>query len=53
MNQVSSVTYIGHATLLVEINGVRLLTDPILSRRISGFLRRNHLLPEYWGSWSH
>jgi L-ascorbate metabolism protein UlaG (beta-lactamase superfamily) len=45
MNQASRITYIGHATLLVEINGIRLLTDPILSRRISGFLRRHHLLP--------
>lgn len=41
----SCVTYIGHATLLVELDGIRLLTDPILLRRISGFLRRHHLLP--------
>ncbi len=40
-----AVTYIGHATLLLEIDGIRLLTDPILLRRISGFLRRHHLLP--------
>lgn len=45
MHQFSNITYIGHATLLIEINGVRLLTDPILSRRISGFLRRHHLIP--------
>lgn len=45
MHQLSNITYIGHATLLIEINGVRLLTDPILSRRISGFLRRHHLIP--------
>jgi len=45
MNQATSITYIGHATLLLEINGIRLLTDPILSRHISGFLRRSHLLP--------
>ena len=45
MNQNATITYIGHATLLIEINGVRLLTDPILSHNISGFLRRHHLLP--------
>ena len=31
------VTYIGHATLLIELGGVRLLTDPNLVRfRYSG-----------------
>ncbi|MCB0123992.1 MAG: MBL fold metallo-hydrolase [Caldilineaceae bacterium] len=45
MHQFSNITYIGHATLLIETNGVRLLTDPILSHRISGFLRRHHLIP--------
>ena len=34
------ITYIGHATLLVEMEGVRLLTDPILRNRVS-FLRRH------------
>jgi L-ascorbate metabolism protein UlaG (beta-lactamase superfamily) len=28
------VTYVGHATVLVELDGVRLLTDPILRRRV-------------------
>lgn len=28
------VTYIGHATALVELDGVRLLTDPLLRRRV-------------------
>jgi L-ascorbate metabolism protein UlaG (beta-lactamase superfamily) len=28
------ITYVGHATVLVEIDGVRLLTDPVLRRRI-------------------
>jgi len=45
MHQFSNITYIGHATLLIEMNGIRLLTDPILSRHISGFLRRHHLIP--------
>ncbi|HMJ15569.1 MAG TPA: MBL fold metallo-hydrolase [Polyangiaceae bacterium] len=35
-----SVTWIGHATLLVQSNGVSVLTDPIFSERISGFVRR-------------
>lgn len=33
------VTYIGHATLLIEIDGVRLLTDPLLTNRVSHLLR--------------
>jgi L-ascorbate metabolism protein UlaG (beta-lactamase superfamily) len=28
------VTYIGHATVLVELDGARLLTDPVLRRRV-------------------
>jgi L-ascorbate metabolism protein UlaG (beta-lactamase superfamily) len=31
---VARVTYIGHATVLVELDGVRLLTDPVLRRRL-------------------
>src|SRR5881275_2273373 len=33
------VTYVGHATTLVELDGVRLLTDPVLRRRVA-HLRR-------------
>ncbi len=40
MSSVTRLTYIGHATLLLEIDGVRLLTDPILGRAVSGFLLR-------------
>jgi L-ascorbate metabolism protein UlaG (beta-lactamase superfamily) len=39
------VTYVGHATVLVEIDGVRLLTDPVLRRRI-GPLRRHGAPPD-------
>ncbi len=35
-----SVTWIGHATLLVQGGGVSVLTDPIFSPRISGFYAR-------------
>jgi L-ascorbate metabolism protein UlaG (beta-lactamase superfamily) len=31
---VAHITYIGHATVLVEVDGVRLLTDPVLRRRV-------------------
>ncbi|MCB0085643.1 MAG: MBL fold metallo-hydrolase [Caldilineaceae bacterium] len=33
------LTYVGHATMLIEIDGVRILTDPILRGRV-GHLRR-------------
>jgi L-ascorbate metabolism protein UlaG (beta-lactamase superfamily) len=33
------VTYVGHATVLVEIDGVRLLTDPVLRRRVGPLWR--------------
>lgn len=45
MTATACVTYIGHATLLIEIDGVRLLTDPVLAPHVNGFLRRYHLLP--------
>jgi L-ascorbate metabolism protein UlaG (beta-lactamase superfamily) len=30
----SSVLYVGHSTVLIELDGVRLLTDPLLRRRV-------------------
>jgi L-ascorbate metabolism protein UlaG (beta-lactamase superfamily) len=39
------ITYVGHATVLLELDGVRLLTDPVLRRRI-GYLRRAGPLPD-------
>jgi L-ascorbate metabolism protein UlaG (beta-lactamase superfamily) len=38
------VTYIGHATVLVELDDVRLITDPVLRRRV-GPLRRHGAPP--------
>ena len=38
-----SVTYVGHATVLIEMDGVRLLTDPLL-RQYVGPLRRRYPL---------
>jgi L-ascorbate metabolism protein UlaG (beta-lactamase superfamily) len=37
--QEARITYIGHATVLIEIDGLRILTDPILRNRVA-FLRR-------------
>jgi L-ascorbate metabolism protein UlaG (beta-lactamase superfamily) len=36
---VSAITWLGHSTVLIEVSGVRLLTDPLLRQRV-GFLRR-------------
>ena len=35
----SNVVYVGHSTVLVDLDGVRLLTDPLLRERVT-FLRR-------------
>jgi L-ascorbate metabolism protein UlaG (beta-lactamase superfamily) len=41
------ITYLGHATVLVEIAGARLLTDPILRRAVfGGIIRRAGATPE-------
>jgi L-ascorbate metabolism protein UlaG (beta-lactamase superfamily) len=40
----ASLSYVGHATVLIELDGVRILTDPILRTRI-GPLRREALTP--------
>lgn len=44
MSGVERVTYAGHATVLVELDGTRLLTDPVLRSRV-GPLRRHGALP--------
>jgi L-ascorbate metabolism protein UlaG (beta-lactamase superfamily) len=38
MLQSPNITYIGHATVLIEMNGMRILTDPVLRHRL-GLLR--------------
>ena len=35
----SNVVYVGHSTVLIDLDGVRLLTDPMLRERVA-FLRR-------------
>jgi len=43
--QSTRVTYVGHGTVLVEMDGVRILTDPSL-KRWTGALRRYGPLPD-------
>jgi L-ascorbate metabolism protein UlaG (beta-lactamase superfamily) len=35
----ASITWVGHATILIEVDGVRLLTDPVLRNRIGPLVR--------------
>lgn len=42
------LTYIGHATILIEIDGLRLLTDPVLRSRIWHLRRRQTAIRESW-----
>ncbi len=44
MGGADRVTYVGHATVLAELAGTRLLTDPLLRRRV-GHLRRRGPAP--------
>ncbi|HEU5063263.1 MAG TPA: MBL fold metallo-hydrolase [Solirubrobacterales bacterium] len=39
MNGQDTLTYVGHATVLIELDGVRLLTDPVLRRRVGPLVR--------------
>jgi len=37
--QPAAITWLGHATVLVEVDGVRLLTDPVLGKRVGPLVR--------------
>ena len=39
MNSADTATYVGHATVLVELDGTRLLTDPVLRARVGPLVR--------------
>jgi L-ascorbate metabolism protein UlaG (beta-lactamase superfamily) len=39
------VTWIGHSTVLIDVGGYRILTDPLLTRRVA-HLRRRRPLPD-------
>ena len=41
----SRITFLGHSTLLLELDGVRLLTDPVLRRRIL-HIKRHARVPD-------
>jgi len=41
-----AITWLGHATVLIEMDGVRVLTDPVLRRRIGPLVR---IVPEPHG----
>jgi len=43
MSSQDSATYVGHATVLVDLDGTRLLTDPVLRRRIGPLVRHGAL----------
>jgi L-ascorbate metabolism protein UlaG (beta-lactamase superfamily) len=39
-----NITYVGHATTLIETDGIRLLTDPLLRRRVMHLQRKGMTL---------
>lgn len=39
-DQADGIVYVGHATTLIELDGARLLTDPVLGQRIAHISRR-------------
>ncbi|HET9676791.1 MAG TPA: MBL fold metallo-hydrolase, partial [Solirubrobacterales bacterium] len=39
MNAVDTINYVGHGTVLVEVEGTRLLTDPVLRSRLGPLVR--------------
>ena len=46
--RVTIVTYIGHSTLLLETNGVRLLTDLVLRDHVAFLVRHSLPVPSAW-----
>jgi L-ascorbate metabolism protein UlaG (beta-lactamase superfamily) len=48
MTSEQHLTYVGHATVLIEMDGVRLLTDPILRNRVSGIRRQSRSVNPAW-----
>jgi L-ascorbate metabolism protein UlaG (beta-lactamase superfamily) len=49
MKAALQITYIGHATILIEIDGIRIITDPFFRTRV-WHLSRTHLIiqPEWY-----
>lgn len=42
------LTYVGHATVLIEMDGVRILTDPILRNRVVHLVRTGPPIDRAW-----
>ena len=42
------ITFVGHATLLLEMDGLRLLTDPILRDRVMHLRRHDKFIDQTW-----
>ncbi|HWN73968.1 MAG TPA: MBL fold metallo-hydrolase [Solirubrobacterales bacterium] len=45
MSDSDSLTYVGHGTVLIDIDGTRLLTDPVLRNRIGPLVRHGAAPP--------
>jgi L-ascorbate metabolism protein UlaG (beta-lactamase superfamily) len=45
MCSTTSITYLGHATLFIEMDGMRLLTDPLLRKRVAHLQRLAPMVP--------
>jgi len=42
---VSRIDFLGHATTLIEVDGARILTDPLLRSNVTGLVHRHaHVL---------
>ena len=41
MSAPARITFVGHATVLIELGGLRLLTDPVLRPRLLGIIHRH------------
>jgi len=48
MSNQPTITYIGHATVLVELDGVRILTDPVFRKRVWHLRRRKVPIKSEW-----
>ncbi|HEU4928726.1 MAG TPA: MBL fold metallo-hydrolase [Candidatus Krumholzibacteria bacterium] len=48
MREALHITYVGHATCLVEMDGVRLLTDPVLRNRVGHIRRQGQAVDPEW-----
>ena len=48
MKETPRITYVGHATVLVEMGGVRILTDPLLRGRIGLLRSKTSTFDEGW-----